>query len=50
MIVCDEAKLLALSPARLYVDTDDSGLNRELSGYRRVRVAPGKSIVVEIAS
>jgi predicted polyphosphate/ATP-dependent NAD kinase len=38
-------KLLALDPQRLLVDTGDPQLDRELAGWRRVRVAPGRSVV-----
>ena len=40
VVVASLEKLLALDPQRLLVDTGDLELDRELSGYRRVRVAP----------
>ncbi len=45
IVIASLAKLLALDPQRLLVDTGDVDLDRELSGYRRVRVAPGHTVV-----
>jgi predicted polyphosphate/ATP-dependent NAD kinase len=45
VVVASLEKLLALDPQRLLVDTGDPELDRELSGYRRVRVAPGHTVV-----
>jgi predicted polyphosphate/ATP-dependent NAD kinase len=45
VIVASLAKLAALDPPRLLVDTGDVALDGELSGYRRVRVAPGQTVV-----
>ena len=49
-IVASLEKLLVLDPPRLLVDTGDVELDRELSGFRRVRVAPGHSVVVPVAA
>ncbi|MBS1883989.1 MAG: NAD(+)/NADH kinase, partial [Actinobacteria bacterium] len=43
-------KLLTLQPQRLHVDTGDPEVDRMLSGYRRVRVAPGRTIVIEVGT
>jgi predicted polyphosphate/ATP-dependent NAD kinase len=45
LVVASLEKLLALDPQRLLVDTGDLELDSELSGYRRVRVAPGHTVV-----
>ena len=45
VVVASLEKLLALDPQRLLVDTGDVDLDRELTGYRRVRVAPGHTVV-----
>ncbi len=45
VVIASLEKLLALDPPRLLVDTGDLELDRELSGYRRVRVAPGHTVV-----
>lgn len=50
VVVASLDKLLALDPPRLLVDTGDLGLDEELSGYRRVRVAPGHSVVFPVAA
>jgi predicted polyphosphate/ATP-dependent NAD kinase len=47
-VLCGEAKLLALDPLRLYVDTGEASVDAELCGFRRVRVAPGRSVVAEV--
>jgi predicted polyphosphate/ATP-dependent NAD kinase len=49
-IVASLEKLVALDPTLLRVDTGDPALDRELSGYRRVRVAPARSVVLEMAA
>jgi predicted polyphosphate/ATP-dependent NAD kinase len=49
IVVCEEEKLLALSSPRLHVDTGDHGVDRMLSGHRRVRVAPGREVVIEVS-
>ena len=45
VVVASLGKLLSLDPQRLLVDTGDVSLDRELTGYRRVRVAPGHTVV-----
>ncbi len=49
VVVASLDKLLALDPARLLVDTGEPALDRKLSGYRRVRVAPKRSVVFPVA-
>lgn len=43
-------KLLALDPPVLHVDTGDPALDTELCGYRRVHVAPGRTLVSRVAA
>lgn len=50
VVVASLEKLLALDPPRLLVDTGDPSLDCELSGYRRVLVAPGHSVVFPVAA
>jgi predicted polyphosphate/ATP-dependent NAD kinase len=49
-ILASLEKLVSLDPMVLRVDTGDPELDRELSGYRRVRVAPARSVVLEVTS
>ncbi|HXF97099.1 MAG TPA: ATP-NAD kinase family protein [Gaiellaceae bacterium] len=49
-IVAAQDKLVSLDPPRLRVDTGDPALDRDLCGYRRVRVAPGRSMVIEVST
>jgi len=49
-ILASLEKLVALDPMLLRVDTGDPRLDRELSGYRRVRVAPARSVVLELTT
>jgi predicted polyphosphate/ATP-dependent NAD kinase len=49
-IVAGLRKLLALEPAVLHVDTGDPELDRELCGYRRVHVAPRRTLVYRVAA
>lgn len=49
-IVADLHKLLALDPPALHVDTGDPALDEELCGYRRVHVAPGRTLVSKVAA
>lgn len=49
-IVAAQDKLTSLDPPRLRVDTGDPALDRQLCGYRRVRVAPGRSVVIEVST
>jgi predicted polyphosphate/ATP-dependent NAD kinase len=50
VVICDEDKLLALDPKRLHVDTGDADVDRALCGYRQVRVAPQRSVVIEVTT
>jgi predicted polyphosphate/ATP-dependent NAD kinase len=43
-------KLLALEPPLLRVDTGDPELDRALCGYRRVHVAPRRTLVYRVAA
>jgi predicted polyphosphate/ATP-dependent NAD kinase len=49
-IVAGLRKLLSLSPPLLHVDTGDPTLDAELAGYRRVHVAPGRTLVAKVAA
>jgi predicted polyphosphate/ATP-dependent NAD kinase len=49
-IVAGLRKLLALDPLLLHVDTGDPLLDAELAGYRRVHVAPGRTLVAKVAA
>jgi predicted polyphosphate/ATP-dependent NAD kinase len=49
-IVASLEKLVALDPNLLRVDTGDPALDRELCGYRRVRVAPRRTVVLELST
>jgi predicted polyphosphate/ATP-dependent NAD kinase len=49
-IVAAADKLLALDPPVLRLDTGDDELDRELAGYRRVRVAPRRTIVMRVST
>src|SRR5262249_12109770 len=49
-IVASLEKLVALDPNVLRVDSGDPALDRELCGYRRVRVAPGRTAVLELSA
>jgi predicted polyphosphate/ATP-dependent NAD kinase len=49
-LVASLGKVLALDPPELRVDTGDVALDRELSGYRVVRVAPSRSLVVKVST
>jgi predicted polyphosphate/ATP-dependent NAD kinase len=50
VVVADAAKLLALHPPRLRVDTGDDELDGELSGYLRVHVAPGRTMLMNVST
>jgi predicted polyphosphate/ATP-dependent NAD kinase len=43
-------KMLALDPPTLRVDTGDPALDTELSGYRPVRIAPNRSLVLKVST
>lgn len=49
-IVTSEAKLTALDPACLHVDTGDPAVDAMLSGYMRVHTAPGRSMMMRVAA
>jgi predicted polyphosphate/ATP-dependent NAD kinase len=49
-IVAGLHKLLALDPPVLHVDTGDPALDDELCGYRRVHIAPGRTLVSKVAA
>jgi predicted polyphosphate/ATP-dependent NAD kinase len=49
-VVGAEEKLLSLDPAALRVDTGDPALDAELAGFRRVRVAPNRFLVLTVSS
>lgn len=49
-VVAGLRKLLALDPPVLHVDTGDPELDAALTGYRRVRVAPGRTLVYRVAA
>jgi predicted polyphosphate/ATP-dependent NAD kinase len=48
-IIAGEAKLIALDPARLLVDTGDLEVDRMLAGYHRVHTAPDRSMMMRVA-
>jgi predicted polyphosphate/ATP-dependent NAD kinase len=49
IVVADAAKLLALHPPQLRVDSGDDELDEELSGYIRVHVAPGRTMLMNVS-
>ena len=49
-VIAGLRKLLELEPAVLHVDTGDPGLDELLSGYRRVHVAPRRTLVCRVAA
>ena len=49
-IISAADKLLALETPTLRVDTGDDELDRTLSGYVRVHVAPGRTIVMNVST
>ena len=49
-IIAGLQKLLALDPPRLSVDTGDPELDAALSGYRRVHVAPRRTLVYRVTA
>jgi predicted polyphosphate/ATP-dependent NAD kinase len=49
-VVAGLRKLLALDPPVLHVDTGDPELDATLSGYCRVHVAPGRTLVCRVAA
>lgn len=49
-VVAGEEKLVALQPPVLRVDTGYGWLDRQLSGYIRVRVAPRRTMLMKVVS
>jgi predicted polyphosphate/ATP-dependent NAD kinase len=49
-VIAGLRKLLALDPPLLRVDTGDPELDRALCGYRRVHVAPRRTVVYRVAA
>lgn len=49
-VVAGMHKLLALDPPWLRVDTGEPGLDSELAGYRRIHVAPNRTLVYKVAA
>ncbi len=49
-VIAGLRKLLALDPPWLRVDTGDVDLDVDLAGYRRVHVAPGRTLVSRVAA
>jgi predicted polyphosphate/ATP-dependent NAD kinase len=49
-IVASADKLYALDPPTLRVDTGDPDLDRALAGFRRVRVSPTRSLVLDVST
>ena len=49
-VIAGLRKLLALDPPLLHVDTGDPELDRVLCGYRRVHVAPRRTLVCRVAA
>lgn len=49
-IVSASDKLLVLDPPTLRIDTGDDDLDRELAGYVRVNVAPGRTVVMNVST
>ena len=48
LVVAGLEKLAALDPLRLVVDTGDAAVDAMLSGWMRVRTAPGRSTLVRV--
>ncbi len=49
-VLCGVSKIMALDEPVLRVDLDDPALTDRLTGYRRVRTAPGRSTVLRVAA
>jgi predicted polyphosphate/ATP-dependent NAD kinase len=49
-VIAGLRKLLALDPQLLHVDTGDPELDRAFCGYRRVHVAPRRTVVYRVAA
>jgi predicted polyphosphate/ATP-dependent NAD kinase len=50
VVVAALDKVLALEPPTLRVDTGDPELDRDLAGFRRVCIAPNRTVVLRVAS
>lgn len=50
VVVAALDKVLALDPPTLRVDTGDPELDRELSGFCSVRIAPNRTLVVKVST
>jgi predicted polyphosphate/ATP-dependent NAD kinase len=50
VVVADAGKVATLDPPVLYVDVGDGEHDPTLEGYRQVRVAPGRSIVLRVTA
>jgi predicted polyphosphate/ATP-dependent NAD kinase len=50
VVVAALDKVLALDPPTLRVDTGDPELDRELSGFRSVRIAPNRTLVLRVST
>jgi predicted polyphosphate/ATP-dependent NAD kinase len=50
VVIAGLRKLLALDPPVLHVDTGDPALDADLTGYRRVHVAPNRTLVQKVAA
>jgi predicted polyphosphate/ATP-dependent NAD kinase len=50
LILAGPAKIVALGALPLLIDTGDAALDRALSGYRRVRSAPGQTAILKVAA
>ena len=48
IVIATQAKLLALAQNRLFVDTGDADLDRDLAGYIRVEIGPSRSTLMRI--
>jgi predicted polyphosphate/ATP-dependent NAD kinase len=49
-VVAGMHKLLALDPPWLRVDTGEPALDSELTGYRRIHIAPNRTLVYKVAA
>jgi predicted polyphosphate/ATP-dependent NAD kinase len=49
-VIAGLRKLLALDPPVLHVDTGDPELDQVLCGYRRVHIAPRRTLVCRVAA
>jgi predicted polyphosphate/ATP-dependent NAD kinase len=49
-VVAGMHKLLALDPPWLRVDTGEPALDSELAGYRRIHIAPNRTLVYKVAA